>query len=373
MRSIEAVRLAEGLEGAPQQLGVHADTRVRDGEHDGTPVARAEAHRHRAPRGCELARVVQQVADHLHEAPGVATHGEGPRGELRRQPQPCRLDAGPGSPPPPRATISAKSQRCALQHEPAHHDARDVEQVVDQPRQVAHLAVDHLERVRAGPVERAGHAEDLRRVANRPERVAQLVAEHREEGVLVEQLALARGRGRVVHAVQVDAADRPVRHAARAVAQREAPAEVGAIATVVPPQPDALDLERPVAGAPGQPRGQGALDVLAMDDALDLGTIESAVQLTAEELHAAGVRVLDETLRVDQDHSDGQPVDERVEAPVERLPGSALRLRHRGWIPSCLAHCAPLPAGRARPAPRFQYSGAPAARASEPRPAGARS
>jgi hypothetical protein len=63
-------------------------------------------------------------------------------------------------------------------------DARDVEQVVDEARELAHLAVDHV----VGPLQarRGGGlgAQDLDRVAHRSERIAQLVGEDREELVL---------------------------------------------------------------------------------------------------------------------------------------------------------------------------------------------
>ena len=60
-------------------------------------------------------------------------------------------------------------------------DARDVEQVVDQPDQVPHLPLRHLEEALSSGDARA---EELEARAERGERVAQLVGEHGEELVL---------------------------------------------------------------------------------------------------------------------------------------------------------------------------------------------
>ena len=72
-------------------------------------------------------------------------------------------------------------------------DARDVEQVVDEPDELPDLPLDDV----AGPVAAllvGGHLEDGHGVVDRGERVAQLVGEHRQELVLVA-VVLAEGLG----------------------------------------------------------------------------------------------------------------------------------------------------------------------------------
>ena len=75
----------------------------------------------------------------------------------------------------------AQIDRSLPQHDAAARDARDVEQVVEQPRHVVGLARDDRARLAAGVVgplrvvEHAGGAED------RGQRIAQLVRQHRQE------------------------------------------------------------------------------------------------------------------------------------------------------------------------------------------------
>jgi hypothetical protein len=118
----------------------------------------------------------------------------------------------------------------AAEPEPALGDARDVEQVVDQPHELADLAVDDV----AAPRDDRGvlglRAHELDDVADRGQRVAQLVREHRQEVVLAavgvaQRLLEPHGLGdvgqraaddaRVALAVALDAAPRaqPARRA----------------------------------------------------------------------------------------------------------------------------------------------------------------
>ena len=77
----------------------------------------------------------------------------------------------------------------------AARDARDVEQVVDQPRQVQRLAVDDVARPLSCGLSIDAARHDLDGVADRRERIAQLVREDREELVLVPVGSLQRGLG----------------------------------------------------------------------------------------------------------------------------------------------------------------------------------
>ena len=104
----------------------------------------------------------------------------------------------------------------SVQFDLAAGDARDIEQIVDQPTQVRNLALDDLEL----GIDLAAAAEDLERGHDRCQGVAQLVTQHGQELVLVVELALrlarrlfvgARLRDVVAHDERVRAV-RPLRH-----------------------------------------------------------------------------------------------------------------------------------------------------------------
>ena len=87
--------------------------------------------------------------------------------------------------------------RLLRQLDRASRDARDVEQIVDEPREMHGLAIDDVARpAQLGVVDRQAR-HDLDGVANRRERIAQLVREDREELVLVpvglDQCSLGAG------------------------------------------------------------------------------------------------------------------------------------------------------------------------------------
>ncbi len=95
---------------------------------------------------------------------------------------------------PPRV----EAQRLALQHHAAARDARHVEQIVDEVREVAGLPFDHL--ARAAHRRRIGDAlgEHVGDVADRRQRIAQFVRQHGEELVLApigfaQRLRVTRG------------------------------------------------------------------------------------------------------------------------------------------------------------------------------------
>ena len=92
----------------------------------------------------------------------------------RRSRSPRRDDSAPGRP--------ARVRELDL----AARDARDVEQVVDQPHQVLDLALDRSRGLAAiaGSGRRAGMPSRCSGVADRRQRIAQLVRQHRQELVL---------------------------------------------------------------------------------------------------------------------------------------------------------------------------------------------
>ena len=78
----------------------------------------------------------------------------------------------------------AQLDRLVVQRELAARDARDVEQVVDQARQVAVLAREHVARPHELRVVDRLALHELDRALDRSERIPQLVREHGEEIVL---------------------------------------------------------------------------------------------------------------------------------------------------------------------------------------------
>src|SRR5436190_8475982 len=74
--------------------------------------------------------------------------------------------------------------RLLLQHDLALADARDVEELVHQPRELRHLAVDHVARHDQALLGGGDAPHELHGVLDRRERIPQLVREHRQELVL---------------------------------------------------------------------------------------------------------------------------------------------------------------------------------------------
>jgi len=177
-----AGELRERLEQARRRLGAEADAVVLDADHR-LPALDGSAQADRALRLGIACRVVQQVAEHLRQACRVGVEHGGLGRQDHRQPV-----AGGGD---VRAAglerhVDHALERDALlaQREAAARDAADVEQVVDQARELVDLPVDHL----AAPghlwIELVLLAEDGDGVADRRQRIAQLVREHGEEIVL---------------------------------------------------------------------------------------------------------------------------------------------------------------------------------------------
>ena len=163
----------------------HADAVVDDAQ-PRVVIARLELDFHLAAVGRVLGRVADQVDDHLGQARRVACHAH----RLRRQAHFQHMAIGGDD-------RSHRFDRCGdhrvqverhlVELDLAAGDAAHVEQVVDQARQVADLAVDQV--LAPGELGRDRLAiHDLDRVADRRERVAQFMRQHRDE--FVDALAL---------------------------------------------------------------------------------------------------------------------------------------------------------------------------------------
>ena len=174
------VALDEALEDVLEQLARNAVAVVGDREQRLAAIlAQVDADVPRRRR--ELGGIGEQVADHLGQPHRIAVdphrlvrkrdHG---RNEPARERRPGLLERA--------ADDLAQVGRLLVQLDLAGGDARDVEQVVDQAREVPHLALDDVPLGRAGGAFAPRH--QLERGDDRRQRVAQLVAEHGEELVL---------------------------------------------------------------------------------------------------------------------------------------------------------------------------------------------
>ena len=166
-----------------------ADPRVRDA-HAHEPVSRFEPHLDAAALRGELHRVRRQVRDHLLQPLRVAEHAAAaPRAALNGD-----LDAllrGGGA-----CRVEARLHHRLHLHGPQldaqlpAHDARHVQQVLDELGLQPHVAVDHVQAARhAGGVEPA-RAQHGRPAHDRRERRPQLVGQGGQELVLERVLAL---------------------------------------------------------------------------------------------------------------------------------------------------------------------------------------
>jgi hypothetical protein len=81
-------------------------------------------------------------------------------------------------------------ERVAIQPDLSGHDAFDVEEVVDEVREVADLTPDHLARADSGAVLRVHALEHADRAPDRAKRIAQLVSQHRQKLVFPAAVAL---------------------------------------------------------------------------------------------------------------------------------------------------------------------------------------
>ena len=182
-------RLLEVLERVGQEVRADPDALVVHAQ-AGLLSVRLDAHLHRAALAAELHGVGGQVPDHLLQPLGIREHADRPGPQVHRQ-----VDAAPvrrgAHGVEPLLHHRAQVDRRRLHPELAGHDARDVEQVVDQLRLQARVALDHLERVRHLSRRHLLVAQHRGPAQDRRERRAQLVRERRQE--LVLELVVALG------------------------------------------------------------------------------------------------------------------------------------------------------------------------------------
>ena len=158
----------------PVPVSLHAD--------DGLPARGVRLDRHASscpPRGVNLAAFCSRLPITCARRVAVAVDPDvGRRRSTPRSSTPLSTNTARWS-STVRRTSSSELEPLALQLDLAAGDARDVEQVVDEPRQVPDLAVD--DRLRPARLLAAGRGalEDVEAVADGRERVAQLVGEHR--------------------------------------------------------------------------------------------------------------------------------------------------------------------------------------------------
>src|SRR6266545_4128806 len=168
------------------------------------------------PSGVNLAALLRRLRMTWGEARGIAvhTHGIAPEIHLDRV-VPLLEERERGLDRP--GDDGREVEHLPVQDDLAARDPADVEQVVHEPTEVPHLALDQLARPDDGGVRHLAGRHHGHGVADGGERVAQLVAEHGEElvdlpALLLERLhALApgevardlgepaQGAGRVVH------------------------------------------------------------------------------------------------------------------------------------------------------------------------------
>ncbi len=162
-----------------QHLRGYTNPRIADPDHT-LPVLAPDRHLDPAARRRVLERVVEQVEHDLREARTVTQHLD--RLGLDRERDVVLLHPGIAAQGEERLAGDLVQVDAALvELDPAGEHVRDVEQVVDQVRQMAHLAVD--DGALAGGLlgRRAGMIDNMQRGPDGAERVAQLAPEHGEE------------------------------------------------------------------------------------------------------------------------------------------------------------------------------------------------
>ena len=169
-------RLRERLEDPVEQVGRDAHAGVGDAQQRDA-VAPRDRDGDRPASGGVLHRVRDEVPDHLLEPHRVPVHQDGVRRihDVEVDPRALRLRGERLDRPLDR---DAEIDDPALERDLAGLDARHLEEIVHQPRELAALARDDRRR----PLRLGRRAqEQLGRGVDRGERVSQLVPEHREE------------------------------------------------------------------------------------------------------------------------------------------------------------------------------------------------
>src|SRR5438309_5315885 len=130
-----------------------------------------------------LGGVVQQIGEDLREPGGIGEEHHGLGRQIERNPVAALVDE--------RARAldrlldhGAQEERLLAKLDLPAGDARDVEEIVDQPRHVLDLSLDDLAGPRHAALLALVDAHDPQRGRHRCERIPELVAEHREKLIL---------------------------------------------------------------------------------------------------------------------------------------------------------------------------------------------
>jgi hypothetical protein len=330
------LRLREEVEDACQHLGRDPDAVVAHADRD-LAAGVDDLDRDAAPGLGVLRGVADEVCDHLLQAGGVAVdqdvsarEGHGERVGAVVDQGARRLD---------RALDDAvDDEPLRAQRDPAVRDARNVEEVVDQPAELVRAAGRDLEgAIAPGGVESRGDDG----VPHGGEGISELVAEHRQELVL-----RAASRLRVGARASLDGVTRllglvPRRHvlereddaahAARRVEQRRRRHPDGDRAAVAP-HPNRLDAEDALAVGDRLANARTLVEPVGRDDR-DLAT-DDLVLGPAE--HALRGRIPQARRRVGLDHDDRQR--RRRDDGVQHAVALAQHLLDAGAATSRLEH-----------------------------------
>ena len=176
------VHLGEEVEDSRHEVGGNPHSRVFHLDHG---VRIFACHRQRnAPAGLhELRRVVQDVADDLHQASLVAVDAEQILRQVQRQLVAAGVDewtCGLHSP----GDHGVEQHPLTLERDHPAGDARHVEQVVDETHEMLHLPLDHFARAHAVGFGQVPLPQQLNGRPNWRQRIPELVSQNRQELVL---------------------------------------------------------------------------------------------------------------------------------------------------------------------------------------------
>ena len=258
------VRLAERVEEPREELRLDAHAGIRDADHrEPARVIELGANLHQTALVRESRGVVQEVADHLREPDRIPIDPQRTRGPGDDEAQPRGLQGRPvvlGGQTRDRGEVAG----LPLERELPPGDARDVEEIIDQPSHVRDLAIDDVPRPIEPRLRLPEPPEDLHGAADRGQRIAELVGEDGDELVLAA-IGLPQRLLRLALRGDVGVRAEPADDAPRIIAERESAREE-------PPIPASMAAQRE-----GVLPGLAARDVPAelLGDARDvLGVVE---------------------------------------------------------------------------------------------------
>src|SRR5690606_27639115 len=169
------VDLLEHLENALELLGRNPDPVVAHDDHD-VPFAELHAEPHVAAGGRVLRGVAQQVREHLREADRIGVELDPLLRELDHELVPGLVEE--------RTRLLERALDDRIERDPALaqlesalRDARDFEQIVDEPRELLDLPLHDLERDRDRPRIVRRRLQQIDAAAQRRERISELVRE----------------------------------------------------------------------------------------------------------------------------------------------------------------------------------------------------